>query len=182
MSRVNRRRHPRSTGKGVIVQLETGAEITPCVVENISQGGALVRTSSLVPRGTKVALRLARPGMKNFLRVEGRVVTATDSSRLTGLGIQLAPLRPADAVRYEELLAGLDTAVTNPEEPTALVPVKDGILRAQIDALQKELAEAWARFEDKDRQLTRFRAELDRLRLELRKKDELLMRRSARDE
>jgi hypothetical protein len=152
-------------------------------VENISRGGLFVRTAQLLPIGTEVELNLVRPGMKRALRLTGRVVNhgRTSGSAQLGMGIELHPLPPDDAIRLAELLKDLGVGdhgsaspppmrappprPAYPSEIPVLTPVAE---RATANKLPETAGELRQLVELKDRELAQLRSEVSKLRSELR--------------
>ncbi len=108
------RKHGRVRAKGIASHLRDGAQlITGLSVENLSMGGAFIRTATPQPKGSAVVIDLVKPGMKRSIRLTGRVATAVlpghavATPHVPGMGIEFDPLPPDVAARLEELLLAL---------------------------------------------------------------------------
>lgn len=74
---------------------------------NLSETGALIRTSKTIARGTAVDLELDLPGEPGLpIRVRGEVVRATSPTRerVRGLGVRFLSFQRSDKFRYEVFL------------------------------------------------------------------------------
>jgi uncharacterized protein (TIGR02266 family) len=103
-------------------QVTTQGERRAWLVENISGGGAFLRTEEVLPLGALVDVDLLAPGMKRTLRVRGRVVVSVPmleaALRRTspGMGIQFEGLTAETAERLQDLLKAFE--VRSPASPT----------------------------------------------------------------
>jgi hypothetical protein len=111
---MHKRRHGRVRAQGVAGHLRVGATLTPgATIDNLSMGGAFVRTHEVLAVGTAVAVDLVRPGLKKALRLGGRVVSALSAEEarearaVPGMGIQFDPLDQELKGRMTELLKAL---------------------------------------------------------------------------
>lgn len=114
MSSRNRRKHVRVPAKGIATHYRSG-ELTALAmpVENVSVGGAFVRTDDPLPVGTPLALELldgtpAKP-MKLTARVAGVVSPAQgrEHGRVAGMGLRFDPLDDETRKRVERLVLAL---------------------------------------------------------------------------
>jgi Tfp pilus assembly protein PilZ len=108
----NRRRNRRVSAAGLAAYLHTGeaAQLDPRFVEDISGGGAFIRTDAVLPVGTPVALILVRPGMKKAVKMTAKVVglrKASESKKPPGLRIAFDLVTQQAADKINELLANL---------------------------------------------------------------------------
>lgn len=107
------------------LEYATDQELAADWIENLSQGGAFVRTPAPLPRGTELLLDLALP---DGTRLEARAVVVFVNER--GMGTEFALSPEAD-----ELLAATITRITA-RPRRALVVDDDALVRAMIsDAL-----------------------------------------------
>lgn len=75
-----RRAHPRRAARfNVTLRPEGLAELATFEMRDISEGGTFVLTSSLLPLGSKVNLKLIHPTSGDAFAIRGRVVRAIDS-------------------------------------------------------------------------------------------------------
>jgi uncharacterized protein (TIGR02266 family) len=74
------------------VEYATEHELAMDWIENLSQGGAFVKTSAPHPQGTKLAFELALP---DGVRLEGNAVVAFVNDRGMGLRFELSPEQDA---------------------------------------------------------------------------------------
>ncbi len=118
----NRRSHARLTARNLVGQVTTQAGRHAWLVENISGGGAFLRTEQVLPLGALVDVDLLAPGMKRSLRVRGRVVFAVPMIEATrrrtspGMGLQFEGLTAEAAERLETLLKAFE--IRSPAVPT----------------------------------------------------------------
>src|SRR5690606_16695705 len=92
-----------------------------CVVDNISEGGLMVRTDEPLAVGTPLVLDLVKAGMRKAIRVTGRVVGQVGRGAEVkpggaGLRIQFDPVGGEAGARLSELLQEL--GVSDPKKPT----------------------------------------------------------------
>jgi len=91
------------------------------VIENLSMGGAFVRTSEPLPVGTPVELELVRPGLKKAIHLVGSVVSQGQGNP-PGMAIAFEPYDRELGWRLHALLQalapgrGLDGDVLSPQE------------------------------------------------------------------
>lgn len=118
---MHKRKHGRVRAKGVAGHLRDGAQlITGLSIENLSMGGAFIRTATPMTKGAGVVVDLVKPGMKKSIRLTGRVasvVTAghtVDAHHVPGMGVQFDALPDDVTARLRELLLALAS------EPAAL--------------------------------------------------------------
>jgi len=77
-------------------------------VLNISQGGMFIRTRTLLPLGTEIALEFTLPGQEEKITSEGIVVwihrptTSKISSSPFGMGIRFRRMHPRDLKRIRD--------------------------------------------------------------------------------
>lgn len=106
-SAMQRRKHGRIRTQGVTATLRRGTEIlSGLIVENLSMGGAFVRTSRAMHEGSQVAVGLSAPGKPRPIRLGGRVVSVTRSggSSPPGVGICFEYCSPETAAELHALL------------------------------------------------------------------------------
>lgn len=122
------RKHGRVRAKGVASHLRDGAQlITGLWVENLSMGGAFIRTATPHPKGSAVVIDLVKPGMKHSIRLTGRVASlvapsdSIDAKVVPGMGIEFDTLPGDVAYRLKELLVSL-AGGTEALEPDAVDP------------------------------------------------------------
>lgn len=99
MSMNTKRRHGRIRSAGISTQVVSGGVARPNLqVENLSSGGAFVRTLDLLPVGTKLSLELGGPGLKRPLRLPARVASLVKRDEASarrlppGMGVAFEPL------------------------------------------------------------------------------------------
>lgn len=188
---MHKRQHGRVRAQGVAGHLRVGATFTPgASVDNLSLGGAFVRSLDVLPVGTAVVVDLVRPGLKKALRLSGRVVSALTPAESRarhsppGMGIQFDP-HPIDVVeRLGELLKAIAPggkvldgdrpAVPELPPPTSAASPKEGIavpesarLMVQVTGLLMEPGDTQTRATQLERENESLRAELETLRAEL---------------
>lgn len=121
---------------GLTAYLHTGeaSQLDPRFVEDISGGGAFIRTDAVLPVGTAVALILVRPGMKKAVKLTARVVgRRSEAKRPPGLRIAFDLVTSQTAEKIDELLANLgkkdvSTAIRVIQEPEAPLPKPASLL------------------------------------------------------
>lgn len=105
-----KRRHGRVRTPGMSTQLYAAGKVRPGLeVENLSLGGAFLRTNEVLAIGSRLGLVVSGPGLRQPLRLPGHVVSQvrldeSASRRLPpGMGIAFEPL-PAEDQRQLGLL------------------------------------------------------------------------------
>ncbi len=185
---MQRRKHKRVRAQGVAGHLRTGADFLPGLsVENLSLGGAYVRTAQPMAPGTAVVLELVRPGLKKVIRVTGRVVTivtgeeARATRRVPGMGVAFDPLDVDAQGRIKELLGVLapdqpllesDAHATfaPPETLRAVGAVEPGRVTAQVRGVMNELGGQEQRLKQLERENEQLRRENAQLKSQLNRK------------
>jgi type IV pilus assembly protein PilZ len=130
----NRRKHPRVRARDLAAQVVTATGRIPAQVENISRGGAFVRTDRPLEVGTELTLQLARPGLRRVLSIAARVTTCIDAAagrlakRVPGMGVMFVSLDASQAERLVALLKDLGT-------PDAETTVADDAAEPELQAL-----------------------------------------------
>jgi Tfp pilus assembly protein PilZ len=104
---MHKRRHGRVRSQGIATHLHGGDKLAGAIsVENLSLGGAFLRTPAPMREGTPVVMDLVRPGLKKAIRVTGRVVnTVRAQNAVPGMGVAFDPLSDEAELRLRELLA-----------------------------------------------------------------------------
>lgn len=108
-----RRKHPRVRTKDVAAHVHKNSSRSLCSLENLSVGGAFVRTSEALPVGTVTNLTVVRPGMKRGLQLTARVTASFSPSEasargaIPGMGLQFQNVDSDLRVRLEGLLREL---------------------------------------------------------------------------
>ena len=186
---MHNRRHGRVRAQGVASHLRDGAQlITGLAVENLSRGGAFVRSAMPMAIGSPVVLDLVRPGLKRSLQFTGRVVSVVSSEQArerkgsAGMGIRFDPYSPALGERLTELLVALgagpavleaDPAESPPADwmplieaevvpPSVSVPDEAKVMM-QVKGLLMELGESQASVSRLERENATLKAEVTRL-------------------
>ena len=97
--------------RGVSSILRAGDQLAPgTAVENLSLGGAFLRTPTPMSAGTRVVLDLMKPELPKAIRLAGRVVNTVSPGESKargqppGMGIQFDPLSVDAERRLRELL------------------------------------------------------------------------------
>ena len=185
MATQNRRRHRRAHAKGIAAHLQMDRGLTPCLVEDISTGGLFIRTARVLPLGMAVSMSLVRPGMKGALRLTGRVANISGPNTpgrkgQPGMGIQLDTLPGATTASLEQLLKelGVETAelaAAKPAPASEAAPDPSRLM-IQIRGVLMELGEAQLKLDAKEKELAHLKAENEKLRAQLRERDERLAR------
>jgi Tfp pilus assembly protein PilZ len=127
----NRRKHPRVRARDLGAQILTATGRIPAQVENISRGGAFVRTDRPLEVGSDMMVELARPGLRRVLSLAARVTSRIDpamgriSKRAPGMGMMFISLDARQTDRLVALLKELgapdsDGAVTLSDDATEL--------------------------------------------------------------
>lgn len=107
MATKNRRRHLRTRASNLVAHLRIGDRSVVAPVEDISMGGAFLRTGEPIAHGTLLAFDVARPGLKRPLRLMGLVV----DSRARGIGLRFNGLDPETTDRLGDLMRDLGGVV-----------------------------------------------------------------------
>jgi hypothetical protein len=105
------RRHPRVRSQALFCRLHVGGAVRPaCKLENLSRGGAFVRTFDAVPMGSHIVVEFVRSSSRKELRLSARVCSVVGAEEaharqlLPGIGISFEA-NPAKAeARFRELL------------------------------------------------------------------------------
>ncbi len=197
MATENRRKSRRAAAKGIAAHLKTDKGLAPCVVENISAGGIFIRTARLIAVGTEVSLSLVRAGMRKPLSITGRIVSSVPAKpsggRVSppGMSIAFDPLRGEASEPLGRLLRdlGLDTS----EAPTQVsLPAQQveelaepgsevAKLQVQIRGVMMELSDAHDQLDSKEREIAHLKAEVEKLRAQLRDRDGRTQKTKATD-
>jgi type IV pilus assembly protein PilZ len=125
----NRRKHARVRARNVGAQLLTAHGRISAQLENISRGGAFVRTERPLEVGSDVLVELTRPGLRRALTLAARVTSRIDategrlSRRMPGMGMQFVSLDARQSERLSELMHDLgapndDAEVTLADDAT----------------------------------------------------------------
>ena len=125
----NRRKHARVRARNVGAQLLTAHGRISAQLENISRGGAFVRTDRPLEVGSDVLVELTRPGLRRALTLAARVTSRIDategrlSRRMPGMGMQFVSLDARQGERLSELMHDLgapndDAEVTLADDAT----------------------------------------------------------------
>lgn len=107
---MHRRRHGRVRTLGLTTHLYTGGKLASSLpVENLSLGGAFLRTLIPIKVGTAIGLNFFCPGRPQPLAVAGKVATALRSEAVgtrgaAGLGVAFDPLTPDQEAWLRKLL------------------------------------------------------------------------------
>ncbi len=96
----NRRASPR-VAVGIPIAYRVGTTIAAAVTLNVSRGGVAVRTTSPLPEGTDLHVRLRLPASRREIDVEARVVW---SDRRLGMGLQFSVIDPADQAIIDDFI------------------------------------------------------------------------------
>jgi len=126
---ANRRRYTRVRTRDVVAELLTAHGRSPVHLENISRGGAFVRTERPLDVGSDVTVTLARAGARKTLALSARVTSRVDaqdgraSRRPPGMGMQFMSVGSQESARLRALLRDLgapddDAELTLPPEAT----------------------------------------------------------------
>lgn len=176
-----RRAHGRIRIQGLAAHVSGPDGILPgLLVENLSLGGAFIRTAHPLPRGTPVQIDLVKPGLSKAIRLQARVVSAVSPSQVQAAG-QHAGMGVAFHRLDGELPSRLQTFLTMlapqpellegdflPEDESAdgrrLGP---GQVAVHVDAIaraRRVLAEWQAHAKRLEEENAALKAELERLR------------------
>jgi hypothetical protein len=100
----SRRKHTRAKARNLVAHLRVGDRNVLAPIEDISVGGAFLKTAQHLEQGTMLAFDIARPGLKRPLRLMGLVVEV----RLgRGLGVRFENLDDETRERLITLLRDL---------------------------------------------------------------------------
>lgn len=175
---VKHRRYRRVEAKGVAAHVEE--RLDDAQIENISVGGLFLRTTTPIPLGMPVRVDLVKPGIRNSLLLNGRVVsvvTEAESERHdvpAGVGIEFDVMPVETEKRLHALLRelGLDDLA----EPTEIAP--DALyataspdtqqVAANVRGLLEMLTDALHKVKERDEEITKLKGEVRRLTNELR--------------
>jgi hypothetical protein len=111
MATRNRRRYLRTKAQNLVAHFKVGDRGVLAPIEDISLGGALLKTSEALQLGTVLAFDVARPGLKRPLRLMGRVV---DVRPQRGIGLKFDGIDKEAHDRLIELLRDLGAVVSTP--------------------------------------------------------------------
>src|SRR5258706_8815504 len=134
-----KRRHARVSGTGVAGHVRSHDRSVACSIDNLSVGGAFVRTAVPVQLGLAIMVDLVKPGLKKAVRVSGRVVAvvsaaeAAATGRHAGMAVEFDPPDDETDARLQALLHALGL----PDQPKS-----DGsvVLHGRIAGLLNEVA------------------------------------------
>jgi uncharacterized protein (TIGR02266 family) len=98
----SRRASPR-VALGTAVTFRLGQTITTAVTLNISRGGVAIRSTSPLPCGTEVRLRLRLPSSAREVEADARVVW---SEQRLGMGLQFCRVNPEHQAIIDEFVNG----------------------------------------------------------------------------
>jgi type IV pilus assembly protein PilZ len=127
----NRRKHTRVRARNLGAQLLTAQGRSAAQLENISRGGAFVRTDRPLEVGSDVLVELSRTGLRRSLTLAARVTSRIDategrlSRRMPGMGMQFVSIDARQTERLLELLRELgaptgESEVTLADDATEL--------------------------------------------------------------
>jgi type IV pilus assembly protein PilZ len=117
----NRRKHTRVRARNLGAQLLTAQGRSTAQLENISRGGAFVRTDRPLEVGSDVLVELSRTGLRRSLTLAARVTSRIDategrlSRRMPGMGMQFVSLDARQTERLLELLRELGAPTSESE-------------------------------------------------------------------
>ncbi|HEY6049679.1 MAG TPA: PilZ domain-containing protein [Thermoanaerobaculia bacterium] len=129
------RKHPRVRPRGVVAHVRSPRAFG-CQVENLSMGGAFLRTDQIVSIGSTIEMDLVKPGGRKALRLTGRVVrivqpeSAAQASSAPGIAVEFDVHELEVATRLQELLAtlgvqsGKEGSPSGPPPPPAPIQVQ----------------------------------------------------------
>jgi PilZ domain len=109
MATKNRRRYLRTRAQNLVAHFKIGDRSVLAPIEDISVGGAFLKTSEVMHGGMVLAFDVARPGLKRPLRLMGRVVEARAGR---GIGLRFDGLDRETHERLVELLRDLGALVS----------------------------------------------------------------------
>ncbi len=148
---ANKRKHARVSAHGVAGHVKSHDRGFACGVENLSEGGAFVRTPTPIQLGLAVVVELVKPGFKRAVRLSGRVVhvvslaEANKSGRVAGMAVAFDPAPPETQDRLVALLRELG------------LPQTAVGLEARVNVLLEEIAA-------RDRRIGELQIEVKRLK------------------
>lgn len=129
----HRRKHTRVRARGVAAQVRSDAGVTTATVEDLSAGGAFLRTAETYPIGATVNLTLVRPGMKRAINVAARVANVrSGKGKAAGIGVKFETIRAEAEERLKAILR--DLGLVDPFQPDVPPPSE----------APQEPAKAWA--------------------------------------
>jgi hypothetical protein len=124
-----KRRHGRVRTTQVSTQVQAHGRVrTGCIVENLSAGGAFIRTAEPSSPGSKIVLELAVPGWRNNLRLAAKVTSVVRANEAgqrrlpPGMGVSFEPYPAPIAAELRSLLLHLAPAAGVLEGDPAEVP------------------------------------------------------------
>jgi Tfp pilus assembly protein PilZ len=145
----NRRKHTRVKAMNVGAQVLTAQGRAAAQLENISRGGAFVRTERPLDVGSDVILEINRGGLRPALPLRGRVTSRIDAAegrhlrQTAGMGMQFLGLDPQKVDRLVEILHELgapsDELMHDEERPPP--PLRPGVRGGVKFELPRRLAE-----------------------------------------
>ncbi len=178
--------------KGVAAHLVISDRPTPCFVENISTGGVFIRTTRVLPQGSPVSLMLALVGTQVAVTLAGRVVNAVDAhtaavrTRQPGMGVEFSPPGKEDAEKLAVIIREMNLAAAakgltglSPTDPTPVAVPQRPVLTPSYEPQTTPSAPIPVRAAQSSNtgsteEVRLLRAEIERLKIEIRNKDELL--------
>jgi hypothetical protein len=174
---MQRRKHGRVRAHGVMGHLVTGEKLSLALpVDNLSLGGAFLRTAKPLRPGTAIEIDLGRPGLPP-IRLSARVVSAITPElafhqrTIPGMGIAFAIDRPEDEERLRQLLSSLAPANSllvgddpRSDEGPVLDRYEAARLKVQVRGLLLEISEWQSRADSLVRENNWLKAEMLRLR------------------
>lgn len=117
----HRRKHSRVRAQGVAAQVRSDEGVTTATVEDLSAGGAFLRTSQTYPIGATVNLTLVRPGMKRAINVNARVANVRSGrGKPAGIGVKFESIRAEAEERLKAILR--DLGLVDPFQPDVPPP------------------------------------------------------------
>ena len=167
---MKHRRHRRVEAKGVAAHIDAEAD-DDFQIENISAGGLFIRTTSALPIGMPVRVDLLKPGAKSggVLALNGRVVSVVSD----GVGIEFIAMSLETEKKLHALLREL--GLKDIAEPTEIDP--DSLyataspdtqqVAANVRGLLEMLTDALQKVKDRDDEITKLKAEIRKLNVEL---------------
>jgi uncharacterized protein (TIGR02266 family) len=89
------------------VKLANAMQKVSCQSENISEGGLLLRTDTVLPIGTRVQFDFALPGERSSIQGEAEVMryAVPDVERLQGMGLRVIFFKGDGPRRIKQYLA-----------------------------------------------------------------------------
>jgi Tfp pilus assembly protein PilZ len=89
MANQGERSQPRLRVSGVAAHVRSGSVAFSCQVEELSAGGAFLRTDQSFSPGSEVDLDLVKPGARKVLRLGGRISRAVPSGQGQHPGLEI---------------------------------------------------------------------------------------------